>query len=132
MWVIFIASYFVLNTLVFKPTLKIIAERERLTKGKTKEIEFFKQDSEIKFKEYEALMAEARSLAKISRDEILRAAEAEQKEILGQARSEAESTMEEVKAQIASEIISAREGLKSKTDQLAEEMVKKLTERKVA
>ena len=131
-WIIFMLSVFTLNTLVFKPTLQILEARHSKTVGLDKEVAYFKEQTEVKFKEYEVLMNEARNLARISRDEILKAADNEQSEIIKIARDESESTLNKIKDKIDAEYKTAQSGLKSDAVKLSEEIVEKLLERKVA
>lgn len=132
MWGIFIASFLVLYTLVFKPTLKILSERAKLTVGLQKDAAYFTEQALIKLKEYEALMAEARSVARSKRDEILAMAQQEHKQIISQAREESDHYLDGAKNEIAKQSAEARMNLKAESEKLASAIVTKLTERKVA
>lgn len=131
-WVFFILSVVTLNGLVFKPTLRILAARRRKTGGLQQEVESFKEQTAVKMKEYEALMAEARTLARSGREEILREAEAQQAAILKQARAQAEAVMAKMQAEIATEALAAKEKLRQGASSLAVTIAEKLLERKVA
>ena len=132
MWGIFFASFLVLHFLVFKPTLKILAVRAKGTVGMQKDAVYFTEQAEIKLKEYEALMTEARQVARENRDATLKKAQTEQKQIIGQAREEAERTISSAKGEISKQSREARAGLKTESESLAAQMVAKLMERKVA
>jgi len=132
MWFIFMACLFVLNRFVFRPTLNILSERKKKTIGLEKDVRYFEEQSEIKLKEYESLMMDANNLARNARDEILKAANGQQREINSEAKQEAEKQMAKVKDQIKHESTIARQNLKQYSDQLAQEIADKLIERKVA
>lgn len=132
MWFVFISTILVLNTLVFKPTLKILAERRKRTEGSDKEVKHFSESTQVKLKEYEALMMEARTVARGARDEILKQADLQQKEIVNAARAQADKSMSVAKTQIQKETETARSELKTIATELAQSIKNKIVERKVA
>lgn len=132
MWVIFMASYFVLANMIFKPNMKILKERDKQTDGLQKDSENFIQQTEIKVREYDALMTDAKNIARTSREDILKVAEQQKNEIIAEARQKSEATLEELRKKIRSEVEGARGQLNTQADQIAEDMTKKLINRAAA
>lgn len=132
MWFIFITSLLVLNHLVFKPTLKILNERHKRTVGFEKDAKYYSEQSAIKLKEYESLMADARNLAREARENILKSATGHQREIISEARNIAENELALIKKQISEETRIAREKLSQESESLATEIASQLIQRKVA
>lgn len=132
MMVIFLASFLVLDYLVFKPTQLILKERKRRSTGLSKDAHHYQEKANQKLKEYEGLMNDARSKARRARDEMLKSAQAEKRDILAGARAEAEKYLSTVKAEIARESQAALFKLRGESQALAGQMVETLLKRKVA
>lgn len=132
MWFVFISTVLVLNAFVFKPTLKILAERRKRTEGSDKEVKHLSEQTQIKLKEYEVVMAEALAVARGARDVILKQADLQQKEIVNEARAQAEKSLSVAKVQIQKDAETAREQLKAVATELAQSIKNKVVERKVA
>lgn len=132
MWFIFIASVFILNTLVFKPTLRILSKRKQMTVGLKKDVGYFQDQTSIKLKEYESLMGETRKMAQAAREKVVKAADAEQREILEAAKAEAERYLDGVKTTIKRESEDALKTLREDSKNLAQEIVDKLFDRRAA
>ncbi len=126
MWLIFMSSLIVLNYLVFKPSLRILKERDQRTVGMAKDAQYFNQQTQIKAKEYEAIITEARNNARKERDEILKVAAVKQKQIISAARDEAEKHLKGVKTEIAGESAQARLTIRGQAQNLSDEIVRKL------
>jgi F-type H+-transporting ATPase subunit b len=129
MWVIFMVAAVMLNALIFKPTLKIIKQRQKLTVGMDKDVNYFQNQTQIKLEEYEALMQEAKKLARTAREDILKTAESEQKEIVGQARKEADGHLAGIRTTIQQESEQAKATLVQGADVLADSIVDKLVKK---
>ena len=132
MWFVFFATVLMLNTLVFKPTMSILAERKKRTEGSDKEVHYFNDQSQIKMKEYSSLMLEARNLAREARDEILKEADHHQKEIINEARVFSEGALSKARDQIQSDALTARNQLKTLVGDLSDSIKNKVIDRKVA
>lgn len=126
MLLIFLVNYFVLSTLVFKPTLKILNERYKKLGGMTKEADYFTSEFQKKYDEYQGLMEEARHIARHAREEILKGAEQEKQEILGNARKYAEERLNKARADLASNVDQARGDLKSQAQVISDQIVSKV------
>lgn len=132
MFILFVLSLIVLNRLIFKPTIGILEERDKQTVGLERQIARFEEHARIKRQEYEALLADAHALARNGRDEILKAADTQQKEIIDEARQEAEKYLEQVQREIAEQTGVAQSRLKEKARELAREISKRLLEKTAA
>lgn len=126
LWVIFMLSLLVLNHFVFKPTLAILAERRKRTTGLEKEVAYFREQAELKSKKYESLMAEAGRMARADREQILKAAGLEQKQLITEARQKVESDLVQIKDQIREQTHVVRQNLRLSAESLSEQIVKKL------
>lgn len=132
MWLIFMATMLTLNHFVFKPTLAILSERNKRTEGSDKEVVYFTEQTQIKLDEYENLMNDAWTLARSARDEVLREAEATQKEILTEARSETDNKLNAAHKEVQTQANQARSSLAQSAAAMAKEITNKLIDRKVA
>ena len=130
--VIFLASLLVLNHFVFKPTLLILKERDNRMNGMTKEAKYFAEQYEEKLNAYNQLMTEARQLARQKREEILKVAEQEQREILGEARKIAEASVSQAKTEISIQTKEAKLQLRKNAELISGNIVEKVLKRKVA
>ena len=129
MWVIFMVVLFVLNNLVFKPTLEIIAGRKAKTLGLREKAEKLSHEVASRLASYEASFNKARQNAAIERENILQAARLEERSIIDPARSETEKTLSEIRRTIAGEKDSAAVLLKKEADAIASDMISKVLER---
>ena len=125
MWLIFIVSLMILHNFVFKPTLKILAEREKRTKGLDKDANYFKEQSIQKLEEYNRLMADAVKLGRDMREKILKEAAQEKNELITKARVEAEKHVTILRAEIAGEATAANNTLAGQTEKLAQDISNK-------
>ncbi len=126
MWFLFIMSFVVLNQWVFKPTLKILKEREKLTVGHRHHAQENIHKAQAKLKTYETVLNEARQQGRKMREELIKKAQDEQKEALLLARQKAESITTKFKNDLEREITGVRQNLKTESETLADEIVKKL------
>lgn len=132
MLLIFLVNLFAMATLVFKPTLRILKERHKRFSGMRKEAEYFIEQFETKLGEYNGLMEEAKHIARLAREDILKKAEAEKQEILTVARKAAEAQITEARKQLNSDVENARANLKHNVEELSSQMVAKILGKKAA
>lgn len=132
MWVIYVTSIFVLNFLVFKPTLQILKKRKELTVGLDDEAQNFKNQTLTVLNQLEMQMAEAKKVAKAAREEILRSAEAQFREITLLARQKSDDHILQIKDQIKNESSVALKKLRVESNAIAEAILDKLVDRRAA
>lgn len=132
MWVIYGTCIFILNFLVFKPTLQLLEKRKKLTVGLDDETQDFKNRTLLVLNQYEAQMIAAKKLAQAAREEILKSAEALQKEIINAARKKSDDHISMIKDQIRKESVVALEKLRGESRVLANAIIEKLIDRRAA
>ena len=91
--VIFIAAIFILNSLLFKPLLELVDRREKLTTGTIEEANKLREKIELKIKDYNAKLDQARAQAMEERNKIRRNAQVSAEELLQKARQESQALL---------------------------------------
>jgi len=129
---LFLSSLAVMNSFIFKPTLKILEERAKRMSGLTMEAEYFVKGYGEKLEAYNKLMQDAKELARQKRGEILKIAEVERREIIAQAEKMAQTCLAKVKSEISEQVIHTKLALEAQVKELAQMMVQKLLGRKAA
>jgi len=132
MLVVFLVNFFILSNLVFKPTLKILALRHKRWSGLNEETKTLEERLTVKISEYHSLLEEARHVARMAREDILKQAEKEKQDILKKARADSEKQIALARQTIASDTASARQQLKTNAQDLAREIVTKILGKKAA
>lgn len=129
MWLIFMASYWVLSHFVFKPTLPIITERYKRAEGLVHETKVLSEQVTKLQAEYATLMEVTRQEARKVREETVRVAEGEAKEIITQTRAASERTINKAKSEIAGEVSVALVEVARMSEILAGQMADKMTKK---
>lgn len=124
--VIFIASIFILNALVFRPFIRLIDRREKLTKGAIEEARELEEKVKEIIEEYDAKLGEARAQAQEERSKILREAETASEGIIAKARQEAAGVIEEAKTKLEADTGRIKEKLKGDVELLAKDIASKI------
>ncbi|MEQ9619462.1 MAG: ATP synthase F0 subunit B [Deltaproteobacteria bacterium] len=124
--VIFLAAIFVLNALVFKPFIKLIDRREKLTRGAIEEARELEEKVKEIIEEYDAKLSEARARAQEERTKILREAETAAEGIISEARQEASGVIEEAKSKLEADTGRIKEKLKGDVELLARDIASKI------
>lgn len=128
---IILVLMFLLNTLLFKPMMRVLNERRARTVGRRERAAQAVSQAETIMKDYQTRISEARTEADKVRVELVRQGEAERAKITDAASAEAEKTVTEVKAKVAAESVSARQALKAEVDAIARSMAEKIVGRAV-
>lgn len=129
--VVFVALWFALKRFWFEPAQRVLKEREVRTEGAMQEARRVREEAEKLRAEHEAALEKARSDAQREVNEILRAAEAEQKRIIAEATDEAQRTLVDVRARVAEEVSIARSTLQNEVQAIAREVAKTVLGRAV-
>ena len=124
--VIFIASIFILNALVFKPFMELIDRRDKLTKGSIKEAKELEEKVRQIILDYEAKLNEARAQAQEERNKIVREAEAAAAGIVAKTREETGALIDDAKKKIESEAEIIKEKMKGDVQILSKEIASKI------
>jgi F-type H+-transporting ATPase subunit b len=129
--IIFIATIFILNSLLFKPLIGVVEKREKLTTGRIKEAKELEEKVEQIMKEYRAKLDEIRAKAMEERNEIRREAQAAAEDLIGRTHKEAQALLEEARSRLNLETRDIRERIKPEIEVLAREIVLQVLGRKV-
>jgi F-type H+-transporting ATPase subunit b len=129
--IIFIATIFILNSLLFKPLLGLVEKREKLTTGRIKEAKDFNEKVEQIVREYRIKLDEIRAKAMEERNEIRRQAQSAAEDLIGKAHKEAQALLEEAREKLELEAKEIRERIKPEIEILAREMALQILGRKV-
>ena len=121
---LFVALWFVLKRWWFDPALRIMKERAIRSEGAVAEARAVQGDAELLRKEHAAALEVARGDAERAIQEILRVAEAEQKELIIAAHEEAQRTLAEARSRIAEEVAAGRRELQGQVQGLAREVAR--------
>ena len=128
---LFVVLWLLLKRLWFDPALKITHERARRSEGAIKEARAIQAEAEQLRARHAASLDEVRGESKREMQDILRAAEQEQKRRIAEARAEAQGTLAEVQARITEEVATARQDLREQAREIAQEVVRKVLGRAV-
>lgn len=128
----FIILLLILNKLLYRPLMKIIAERRATIEGshtKAKELEI---EIDEKMRHYQQQLNEAKALANDERIRLKKAAGEEETKILAEAHGKASKQLQAIKQQVADEAVKASETLKNEADSLAGQIATKILGRELA
>ena len=128
---LFVALWLVLKWLWFDPAMKVIAERATRSEGQVQEARALEAEIERLRSEHQAALQQARTEAQREVADIMRRAEAEQKQLIAQATDEAQRTLAEIRGRVAEEVAAARRTLSADVGTLAREVARKVLERAV-
>ncbi|MBW2559411.1 MAG: ATP synthase F0 subunit B [Deltaproteobacteria bacterium] len=127
----FLVLIVILNFLLFRPVLRIIAERNKKIEESQEEVTSLDETIERKMAQYEEKIRQARAEAAIQRDAVKEEGTEQGKEIIGTVRDEISKKLEGFKAQLQTETDAARVSLREQTEMIAAEISEKVLERGV-
>ncbi len=116
---IFLLLIFALNSLLFRPILRIQEERVKRTSGLMEQSRREVEDQQTLFSEYEATIKNARAEGYRLQDQIRGEAAKKRAETIEQARKRAEQMTEQSKSQIAAEVKAAKEKMADEAGEIA-------------
>jgi F-type H+-transporting ATPase subunit b len=131
-FLLFVATYFVANRLLFQPYLALRARRKAGIEGARTEAERMTAEADAKLAEYEKQLAVARNRAGEEGRKIRTEASAHERDVTDKARKAAQSAIEEAQAKVRAETEAARAQLMPQADALAKQMASRLLGREVA
>lgn len=129
---LFLLNVMILTNLVFKPTLKLLAERNKKLSGLNEESKKIEASLQRKLGEYQGIMEEARQIARMQREDILKHAEKEKNDLVLSARAEAETQLSQARVAVTRDAELARKELRLRVQDLAKEIVAKVLGKKAA
>ena len=133
-WVIFFVLLLtmLLNRLLFKPVLGVMAERERAITSARELAERSANEARAAAAEFDHRTQEARAELYKQMDEMRRAATSTRVTILAETRAEAEAQIATASATLAAEAAEARRRLASDADLLGAEVAERILGRKAS
>lgn len=133
-WVIFFVLLLtvVLDRLLFKPVLRVIAERERAIRSARELAERSASEARLASAEFEKKTGEARAELYRQMDEMRRTAMNERAEIMARTRAEAEAEIAAASARLAAEAEDARRRLSAEADALGAAVAERILGRKAS
>ena len=120
-----------LYVIIFKPMLKMLAERERNIDGFRKEAELMQEEVTSKLSELEKQLAAARAEGQAERSKLRQEALDAEKEMLAAARAKSDEIIETARGVIAREKEAARAQLKTSADELSKQIAGTILGREV-
>jgi F-type H+-transporting ATPase subunit b len=134
LWVIFFVLLLtvILDRLLFKPILRVIAEREKAINSARELAERSAAEARNATVEFERKTADARGEIYRQMDEMRHAALAERAEIVASTRAEAEAEIAAASAQLQAEVEKARRTLSAEADALGTAAADRILGRRAA
>lgn len=128
----FIALYFILNALLYKPVLKTLEERDKNIEGKKKETLDLEADLRKRLLDYENKLNDARAKAQEESLRIRQEGLDKEREIIENARKDSQAGFLETKTKLEGEAKSVISSLKEESKTISKDIAEKIIGRKVA
>ena len=122
----FFLLLFILNTFLYKPIRKALADRAAEIDGARKKTETVDADVQEKVAAYEARMRDVKAQAALERAAMKKSAEVEEQALLEKARHEAAAAMGTIREKVAKETADARELLRAQALLLSSDICEKV------
>jgi F-type H+-transporting ATPase subunit b len=129
--VLFLILWAVLKRFWFDPAMSVIRERARRSEGEIEKARALEAEVARLRQAHEAAVQRARSEAQREVGEIIRRAEAEQKQLITEANEDAQRTLNGVRTRVAEDIAAARKSLNDEVGSLAREIARQVLGRTV-
>ncbi|OGQ09000.1 MAG: hypothetical protein A3G32_09150 [Deltaproteobacteria bacterium RIFCSPLOWO2_12_FULL_40_28] len=123
---LFLTVLFILNRLVFRPTISLIEARHYETEKLSEKIAGLSQDTHRLLETYQRKIEEARLLASEEREKLILKGREKERDLFSQVRSENEAFLSEFRANLSQEKKEAELKLKQYVQDLAKDMVAKV------
>jgi F0F1-type ATP synthase membrane subunit b/b' len=129
---IFLVAAFLLNQLLWKPYLRVRADRVTRVDGYRDEAKRIETEAARRLAKVEAELAEARRTGSLERARVKSESLKREQEILARAQAAAQQTVAEARARVEAAMAAERENLKARAESLGREAAEKVLGRKVA
>ncbi len=120
-----------LHFIIFKPMLRLLAEREKAIVQDRKDAEVLEGEVQQKMTELEERLAQAKAAANADRRERREEIRQREEEILAEARTRAEAMVDEARVEIEREAEAARRTLREESEGLAKDVASSVLGRAV-
>ncbi|PLX87773.1 MAG: hypothetical protein C0619_14320 [Desulfuromonas sp.] len=128
----FMILLIILNRLLYRPLLRVLAERRATIDGSHEKAESLQSEIEAKMTRYQEQLSEAKTAAGLERQKLKQVAMAEESTILGEAQQKATVRLQAIKEQVAGEAAEAGKMLKSEAEGMAGQIASKVLGRELA
>lgn len=128
----FFVLYFFLNTLLYKPVLKVLEERNQNIEGTKKEALDLEAGLQKMLLDYENRLNEAKTKAQEERFRIRQEGIDKEKELMENARENSQAGLLEAKTKLEQAVKSVRVSLKEESKAISKDIAEKILNRKVA
>jgi F-type H+-transporting ATPase subunit b len=128
---LFLVLWVCLKRWWFDPTMKLLRERSARSEGAVAEARKVQAEAETLRREHAAALEQTRHEAQRDVQDILRAAEVEQKRLISEASDDAQRTLAAVRSRVAEEVALARKELRADVEAIAREVARTVMGRTV-
>ena len=128
----FFALYFILNTLLYKPVLMLLEERNKNIAGRKKEAADMENELQKKLQGYEKKLSDTKIKAQEERLRLRQEGLDKEREIFELAKKDSQGSLSEAKAKLAAEIKASMSRLKEDSKIYSKDITEKFLGRKVA
>jgi len=128
----FVILLIFLNKLLYRPLLKVFAERRETIDGSHARAKSLEAEIEDKMQRYQKQLSDAKLVANEERNQLKKAAGEEEAVMLSEARQKATDRLQVIKTQVAAEATEAGKILKSEAETLAGQIATKILGRELA
>jgi F-type H+-transporting ATPase subunit b len=128
---LFLGLWMVLKRFWFDPVLRVIAAREQRSHGSIADAKRLQDEAARMRREHDAAMDQARVDAQREVQDLLRQADAAQRELIEQATADAQRTAAEMRERVAAEVTAARKDLQTEAHAIARELAQAVLGRAV-
>jgi len=129
---LFIVMFLVLWRLLFKPYLKLRAERDQSIGGAKHEAHEMEHKADKMVEDYQVRMNAARKQSGDERAKLRGEAAVRERQLVGAARDEAGKALQDARGRVVAQAATAKKSLESQAAVLARQVAKKLLGREVA
>ena len=122
--VLLLLTYWIYNTVLRKPLVKVLEERRNRTEGAVMKARSDVAAAEARTQEYEQKLREARLVLFKSLEARRQTAQQARAEAVAQARAQAQEQVRQARAGIEQDMAAARTGLQGEVERLASEIIR--------
>ncbi len=128
----FIILLIILNKMLYRPLMKVLAERREAIDGSHARAKDLEEGIEEKMQRYQQQLSDAKKVANEERNKLKKAAGEEEAVLLAEANGKASVRLQAIKAKVADEASDASKTLKSEAETLAGQIATKVLGRELA
>jgi F-type H+-transporting ATPase subunit b len=129
--ILFLILWVILSRILFKPYLKLLAEREHKTAGAQHDSNDLEREGLRLKNQYEEKIAQAQTAGYAAKEQIIQEGRQQREKILGEAREDAAHMLEQVRSEVAQTLSRERQLAAAEVGPIAAAMVAKVVGRPV-